>query len=85
MINLKKSQFILNAAIKLRHFQNQTAMTILSTILPIFLVILLGWAFHHRGFLPQAFLGPGNRLVFYLANSGHDLPLHRQGQPHHPV
>ncbi len=41
-------------------------MTILSTILPIFLVILLGWAFHHRGFLPQEFIGPGNRLVFYM-------------------
>ncbi len=42
-------------------------MTILSTILPIFFVILLGWAFHRMGFIPQAFLGPGNRLVFYLA------------------
>ncbi len=42
-------------------------MTILSTILPIFIVILLGWVFHQRGFIPQAFLGPGNRLVFYLA------------------
>jgi malate permease and related proteins len=41
-------------------------MTTLSTILPIFLVILLGWAFHQKGFLPQAFLGPGNRLVFYM-------------------
>jgi malate permease and related proteins len=42
-------------------------MTILSTILPIFFVILLGWAFHKRGLIPQEFLGPGNRLVFYLA------------------
>jgi predicted permease len=42
-------------------------MTILSTILPIFFVILLGWAFHRMGFIPQTFLGPGNRLVFYLA------------------
>jgi predicted permease len=42
-------------------------MTILSTILPIFFVILLGWVFHQRGFIPQEFLGPGNRLVFYLA------------------
>jgi malate permease and related proteins len=41
-------------------------VTILTTILPIFLVIMLGWAVHQRGFLPQAFLGPGNRLVFYL-------------------
>ena len=42
-------------------------MTILSTILPIFIVVVLGWAFHQKGFIPQAFLGPGNRLVFYLA------------------
>jgi malate permease and related proteins len=42
-------------------------MTILSTILPVFLVILLGWIFHRKGFIPEAFLNPGNRLVFYLA------------------
>jgi malate permease and related proteins len=42
-------------------------MTILSTILPVFLVILLGWVFHRKGFIPEAFLNPGNRLVFYLA------------------
>jgi predicted permease len=42
-------------------------MTILSTIFPIFIVILLGWVFHRKGFIPEAFLGPGNRLVFYLA------------------
>jgi predicted permease len=42
-------------------------VTILSTILPIFFIILLGWVFHQRGFIPQAFLGPGNRLVYYLA------------------
>ncbi len=42
-------------------------MTILSTILPIFFVILLGWVFHRKGLIPQAFLGPGNRLVYYLA------------------
>ncbi len=42
-------------------------MKILSTILPIFFVILLGWSFHQRGFIPQEFLGPSNRLVYYLA------------------
>lgn len=42
-------------------------MTIIATILPIFLIILLGWVFHQKGFLPREFLGPGNRLVFYLA------------------
>jgi hypothetical protein len=42
-------------------------MTILSTILPIFFVILLGWGFHRKGFIPPSFLGAGNRLVYYLA------------------
>jgi predicted permease len=42
-------------------------MTILSKILPIFIVIMLGWIFHQRGFIPQTFLSPANRLVFYLA------------------
>ncbi len=42
-------------------------MTILNTILPIFLIIFLGWIFHLRGFLPREFLAPGNRLVFYMA------------------
>ena len=42
-------------------------MTILSTILPIFFVILLGWGFHRKGFIPESFLGAGNRLVYYLA------------------
>ncbi len=42
-------------------------MAILNTILPIFLVIFMGWLFHQKGFLPQEFLGPGNRLVFYMA------------------
>ncbi len=42
-------------------------MTIIATILPIFLIILLGWVFNQRGFLPREFIGPGNRLVFYLA------------------
>ncbi|MDO9109129.1 MAG: AEC family transporter, partial [Desulfatirhabdiaceae bacterium] len=42
-------------------------MTILSTILPIFLVILLGWGFHRKGFIPESFLGAGNRRVYYLA------------------
>lgn len=27
----------------------------------------MGWLFHQKGFLPQEFLGPGNRLVFYMA------------------
>lgn len=42
-------------------------MNILATIVPIFSVILLGWGARVRGFLPPAFLGPANRLVYYFA------------------
>lgn len=42
-------------------------MQIFATIVPIFVVILLGsWA-HHRGLIPSDFFGPANRLVFYVA------------------
>jgi predicted permease len=40
---------------------------IVSTIIPIFSIVILGTIARARGFLPQAFLGPGNRLVYYLA------------------
>lgn len=42
-------------------------MPITTTIIPIFCVIAIGWLFHRRGFIPQAFLEPANRLLFYLA------------------
>ena len=42
-------------------------MIILSTIIPIFVVIFAGWVARKRGFLPDGFLGPANRLVYYLA------------------
>ena len=42
-------------------------MHIINTIIPIFALIVLGWFAGRRGFLPAAFLGPANRLVFYLA------------------
>lgn len=42
-------------------------MQILSTIIPIFLVVLLGWIVHRYGFIPEEFLVPANRLVFYVA------------------
>jgi len=42
-------------------------MNILSTIVPVFSVIFLGWMVHQRGFIPKDFLGPANRLVYYLA------------------
>ena len=42
-------------------------MHIINTIIPIFVLIVLGWFAGRRGFLPVSFLGPANRLVFYLA------------------
>jgi len=37
------------------------------TIVPVFAVILLGWAAKHKGYLPAEFLEPANRLVYYIA------------------
>lgn len=42
-------------------------MDIISTIVPIFALIILGWFAGRHGFLPVSFMGPANRLVFYLA------------------
>jgi predicted permease len=42
-------------------------MTIARTIIPIFALIILGWAAKKKGFMPPEFLGPANRLIFYLA------------------
>ena len=42
-------------------------MDIVATIIPIFAVIILGWFASARGFIPPEFLGPANRLVYYLA------------------
>lgn len=42
-------------------------MHILTTIIPIFIVVLVGWLVQRRGFLPEAFVAPANRLVFYVA------------------
>ena len=42
-------------------------MDILSTIIPIFTVILLGWLAGLKGYLPDSLLGPANRLVYHVA------------------
>lgn len=42
-------------------------MDIIFTIVPIFSVILLGWLARSKGFIPGAFMGPANRLVYYFA------------------
>ncbi len=39
----------------------------MSTIVPIFTVIFVGWIARRNGFIPPEFLGPANRLVYYLA------------------
>ena len=42
-------------------------MQIIATIIPIFIIILVGWIVYHRGFLPEGFVVPANRLVYYVA------------------
>jgi len=42
-------------------------MQIITTIIPIFIVILVGWVARKKQFIPDGFLGPANRLVYYLA------------------
>jgi predicted permease len=42
-------------------------MNIASTIIPIFSIIILGWIANQRGFIPDTFITPANRLVYYLA------------------
>ena len=39
----------------------------ISTIIPIFAIIILGWFARWKGFIPPDFLAPANRLVYYLA------------------
>lgn len=43
------------------------ALNIVSTIIPIFSVIILGLLARWKGFIQQEFLEPANRLVYYLA------------------
>ncbi|BBO89054.1 AEC family transporter [Desulfosarcina ovata] len=42
-------------------------MGIITTIVPIFIVVAIGWLARRRGFIPMEFLPPANRLVYYLA------------------
>ncbi|MCP4746171.1 MAG: AEC family transporter [Desulfobacteraceae bacterium] len=42
-------------------------MHIVLTIVPIFIVVVIGWIIHRKGFTPNAFLIPANRLVYYVA------------------
>ena len=40
---------------------------ILTTILPIFVIIFLGWSLRRLDFMKEGFLKPANRLVYYVA------------------
>lgn len=42
-------------------------MQVLPTIIPIFAVVILGWYARKKGFIPQTFLAPANRLVYYFS------------------
>lgn len=42
-------------------------MEVIITIIPIFIIIILGWSARKRGFITPEFLVPANRLVYYLS------------------
>jgi len=42
-------------------------MNIISTIIPIFIIIFLGLFAKQKGFITPDFLNQGNRLVYYIA------------------
>ena len=42
-------------------------MAVLTTIIPVFTIIILGWIAREKRFITQELMGPANRLVFYFA------------------
>jgi predicted permease len=42
-------------------------INVVTTIIPIFVIIILGWLARVYGFIRAEFISPANRLVFYLA------------------
>lgn len=42
-------------------------MQVIVTIIPIFIIIILGWGARKKGFITPDFLEPANRLVYYLS------------------
>ena len=42
-------------------------MNIITTIIPIFIIIIIGWFARWRGFIPPEFISQANRLVYYIA------------------
>ena len=42
-------------------------MNVITTIIPIFALITLGWVASKKSFMPPEFVGPANRLVYFLA------------------
>lgn len=42
-------------------------MEVIITIIPIFIIIILGWGARKKGFITPEFLVPANRLVYYLS------------------
>ncbi len=42
-------------------------MEVIITIIPIFIIIILGWGARKRGFITPEFLVPANKLVYFLS------------------
>ncbi len=55
-------------------------MHIISTIIPIFAIIILGWFARRKGFIQPEFLGPANRLVYHLAIPVNSSDLHKKAE-----
>jgi len=59
-------------------------MEVVTTIIPIFVIILLGWGARKKGFITGEFLNPANQLVYFLSipalvfNSIAGVPFHEQ-------
>ncbi len=53
------------------HLQNSLGskfnMQIAGTIVPIFFIVILGWFLRKKGFVPPEFVGPANKIAFYIA------------------
>ncbi len=64
--------FILGILGILAHFSSferrvYSMADILKTILPIFVIIFLGWSLRRLDFMQEGFVKPANRLVYFVA------------------
>ena len=56
-----------SACVSVSEEQSDLMGHIVTTIIPIFSLVAVGGIARNRGFLPSEFIGPANRIVYYLA------------------